>query len=213
MIYLFFLIAYAAVPPCILFYTLKLIYKNRNAYGWHLQYLAKFFITLSFLPLLYFSDLELGLKPQSWISLVTLLITVVSTVAFIPAAMKNKVMFFYSGGVMASFMEEILYRGVLFGLVNAIWGNTWVTIALTSFLFGVWHLKNYHWAGKKIRVQFFYTAFLYGPIFCFLRILTGDIYLAVLFHYITDTMVALAPDWMRGWLVFGGRGKNDKDNF
>ena len=45
------------------------------------------------------------------------------------------------------------------------------------------------------------------------RIFSGDIYLAVLFHFITDATVALAPNWVRGWLVFGGRGGNYMDDF
>lgn len=111
-------------------------------------------------------------------------------------------------------MEELLYRGVIFGLIQALTKNVWIALGVSSFFFGIWHLKNYYWSGKRgIIYQFLYTAFIYGPIFSLMRIYTGDLYLAILFHFITDATVALAPDWMRGWLVQGGKTKEYKDDY
>ncbi len=109
-------------------------------------------------------------------------------------------------------MEEILYRGIIFGLIQLIFSNQLVSLIISSFLFGTWHLKNYYWSGKKqIIIQFFYTAFIYGPIFAYLRILSGDIYLAILFHFFVDATCALAPNFLRGWLVYGGKGELYRD--
>lgn len=212
--YLLLVVIYAIIPPVTLFYCLKWIYKEDKPYGWHLFYFFKWLFTISFLPLLFIPNLELGLIPQNNISLVFLLLTIIFGVVGIKYAIDKKVLYFYFGGVYASFMEEILYRSILFALTLKLFNNQWISLIITSILFGTWHLKNYYWSGKKgIISQFFYTALIYGPIFSLMRIFTGDIYLAVLFHYITDATCALAPDWMRGWLVRGGKGGNYMDDY
>lgn len=213
-IYLLLIVIYAVVPPVSLFFCLKWIYKDDKSYGWHLFYFFKWVFTISFLPLLIVPNLELGIIPQNSISLLFLLLTIVLGIAGIKYAIKKRVLYFYLGGVYASFMEEILYRSILFSLTLKLFDNQWLSLIITSILFGTWHLKNYYWSGKKgIISQFFYTALFYGPVFSLMRIFTGDIYLAVLFHFVTDTTCALAPDWMRGWLVRGGRGGNYVDDY
>jgi len=213
-LYVLLLLLYSTIPPITLFWCLKWIYKNHWEYGWHFFYFFKWLFTLSFLPLLGINTLNLGLIPQHWYSLLALIVTIVLAVLGLRPAIKQKVLFFYLGGVYASFMEEILYRSILFAITLALWNNQWMSLVVTSFFFGTWHLKNYYWSGKKgIIAQFFYTMLIYGPIFSLLRIYSGDIYLAVLFHYITDATCALAPNWMRGWLVQGGRGGNYMDNY
>jgi len=214
MLYFFLLILYAVIPPIALFLTLKMIYHDKYRYGIHLHYMFKYLFTFSFLPLLFIPNLKLGLIPQNKYSLMFLVLTFVLSVLGIKRAIKFKNLFFYFSGVFAAFMEEILYRSIIFSLAFVIWNNQWVALVVSSFLFGTWHLKNYYWSGKKnIIIQFFYTALFYGPVFGLMRIFTGDIYLAILFHYITDAACALASDWMRGWLVFGGRGKNYDDRY
>jgi hypothetical protein len=207
-------IIYASVPPITLFHCLKWIYKDNWIYGWHLLYFFKLIFTLSFLPLLAMQNLNLGLIPQHWYSLTALLLTCLFAVLGLRPAIKEKVLYFYLSGVYASFMEEILYRSILFSFIQVFWHDQWISLGVTSFLFGTWHLKNYYWSGKKeIIFQFFYTFLIYGPIFSLLRIFSGDIYLAVLFHYLADATCALAPNWMRGWLVQGGRGGNYMDDY
>lgn len=210
----FLLLFYSVLPPLSLFFALKMIYQDKNKYGMHLYYILKYLISFSFLPLLFFPELKLGLIPQHAVSLVFLLLTFLLAILGLHQAIKEKVVFFYNAGVSAAFGEEILYRSVIFALSLALWQNSWVAFAVSSFLFGTWHLKNYYWSGgKSSRIQFLYTAFIYGPIFALMRLWTGDIYLAVFFHYLTDATCALAPNWMRGWLVRGGRGKNYEDKY
>lgn len=213
-LYLFLLLFYAAVPPVSLFYTLKMVYHDKYKYGIHLHYTFKYLITLSFLPLFFFPYLKLGLIPESNLSLLFLITTFILMILGIKPAIKNKNLFFYFSGVFAAFMEEILYRGIIFALLTTLFRNIWISLIVSSFFFGCWHLKNYYWVGKKdIINQFLYTAFIYGPIFSLMRIYTGDIYLAVLFHFITDATCALAPNFFREWLVKGGRGKNYDDKY
>lgn len=210
------LVLYALIPPVSLYYTLNLIYQKKRWYGVHLHYAFKYLMTLSFLPLLALPDVSLGIVPTKPLSGIMLFATFALAVAGIARAIQRNVLFFYLNGVTAAFTEEILYRSIVFGLALAIWKNTLVAVVISSFAFGLWHLKNIPWVGKRsAMIQFFYTAFAYGPIFAGLRLFTGDIYLTVLFHYLTDATCALAPDWMRGWLVFGGKGKpyEDKELF
>ncbi|MBI4066675.1 CPBP family intramembrane metalloprotease [Candidatus Gottesmanbacteria bacterium] len=211
-LYSFLLILYTTIPPISLFYTLTWIYRDKRWYGIHLQYAFKYLITLSFLPLLSLPEVSLGITPTTPISWVMLVVTFALAVAGIRRAIRRNVLFFYLGGVTAAFVEEILYRGIIFGLLLAMGKNTATTVIVSSLAFGLWHLKNIPWLGKRSAViQCLYTALVGGPIFAGLRLLTGDIYAAILFHYLVDATCALAPDWMRGWLIFGGKGAPYED--
>ncbi len=213
--YIFLITIYALIPPLILYYCLDLIYQRHNKYGWHLHYLVKYLISFTFLPLLLFPQVDLGVIPKKPVSILLFIVTIILSALGMRYAIKLKVLFIYIGGIYAAFMEEILFRGIIFGLAMAIWDNSIIALIVNSLAFGIWHLKNWAWHRDKKQLinQFLYTAFVYGPIFSIMRIYTGDMYLAILFHYITDATVALAPDWTRGWLVFGGRRKNDFDSY
>ncbi len=211
-LYVALIIVYASIPALSLFYSQKLIYKVKHKYSVHLHYLAKYLSTLLFLPILFLPNIDLAIIPKSTLSVVFVVATFVLAVLGVKRAIKRKVMFFYFGGISAAFMEELLYRSVIFGLTLSIWSNQWISLVVSSFLFGTWHLKNYYWSGKRsIIIQFLYTSLFYGPVFALMRIYTGDIYLGILFHFITDATCALAPDWTRGWLVYGGKGGNYSD--
>lgn len=212
--YLFLIILYALIPPTVLYYCLKSIYQENKEYGWHIQYLSKFLITLSVLPILFSPQVDLALVPKSLISVFLFVLTILLAVLFIKPAIKNKIVFFYFGGIYASFMEEILFRGVIFGLAKTYWNSNLTALIVSSVAFGIWHLKNYGWHKDKKAtiIQFFHTGLIYGPLFAGLRILTGDIYLAILFHFLTDTYVALAPKKLR-WTIIGYKGDKFKDNY
>ena len=211
-LYSFLLILYTTIPPVSLYYTLRLIYQKKRWYGVHLHYAFKYLITLSFLPLLSLPEVSLGILPTTPVSWAALVVTFTLAVAGIRRAIQRNVLFFYLNGVTAAFVEEILYRGIIFGLLLAMGKNTATAVVVSSLAFGLWHLKNVPWVGKRSAViQFLYTALVGGPIFAGLRLLTGDIYIAILFHYLVDATCALAPDWMRGWLVFGGKGAPYED--
>ena len=205
---LFLVIAYGTLPAIWLAITHKFIYQEKNKYGVHIQYISKYLISFSFLPVLLLHDVEFGLVPTSFRSVIFIILTSFLAIAGVKRAMKGMNLFFYNAGIIASFMEEIIYRGVIFGLSMSIWNNQWTALVVSSFLFGVWHLKNIPWCGVKNSInQFFQTALFFGPIFGLMRIFTGDIYLSVLFHFIVNSTCALAPNCMRGWLVKGGKGK------
>ncbi len=212
--YLLLIILYSTIPPIALYFCLKLIYQDKHKYGWHIHYLTKFFITLSFLPILALPNVDLALIPKSLVSVLLFFLTIVLAVLGIKPAIKNKIVFFYFGGIFASFMEEILFRGVIFGLALSYWNSNLTALIVSSFAFGIWHLKNYAWQPDKkwLVKHFVYTGFLYGPIFTGLRIYTGDIYLASFFHFLVDAYVALAPGIFRKTII-GDRGKKFKDDY
>ena len=214
MFYLLLFILYATIPPMALYFCLKLIYQEKNKYGWHLNYLAKFLITVSFLPILFLPKVNLALIPKSSLSILFFVLTVVLAILGIKPAIKKEVLHFYIGGVTASIMEETLFRGVLFGLAQAIWDNTMISVLATSFAFGLWHLKNYAWIKKRNWVikNFLSTGIIYGPLFAILRVIRGDIYLAVLLHFLIDAYVALAPKKLR-WTIIGDNVKELKDDY
>jgi membrane protease YdiL (CAAX protease family) len=214
MFYLLLFIFYSTIPPVALHFCLKLIYQEKNKYGWHLHYLTKFLITISFLPVLFLPKVNLALIPKSPLSILFFVLAVVLAILGIKPAIKKKVLYFYIGGVFASIMEEILFRGVLFGLAQAIWNNTLVSVLATSFAFGLWHLKNYAWVKDRnwIIKSFLSTGIIYGPLFAILRVVRGDIYLAVLVHFLVDAYVALAPKKLR-WTIIGDKGESYKDDY
>ncbi|OGM05841.1 hypothetical protein A2125_02645 [Candidatus Woesebacteria bacterium GWB1_43_5] len=196
--YLFLILVYSTVPPFSLNFVMKKIYKEKDKSAWHTFYFYKYLITLSFLPILFLPGVDLGLAPKWSYSLPILLLIILCAVFFYRYAKREKVAQFYIGGVHAAFMEEILYRGIIFGLAKAIWGNEWIALAVSSLLFGAWHLKNFPWLGSRGTTwQFLYTAFYAGPLLCLLRIVAGDLYLSIFVHFMMDTTVALAPEWLR----------------
>jgi membrane protease YdiL (CAAX protease family) len=213
MFYLLLFLLYATIPPMALHYCLNLIYQ-KNKYGWHLHYLTKFLITVSFLPILFLPSVDLAMVPKSPLSILFFVSTLLLAILGIKPAIKKKVLHFYIGGVIAAFMEEILFRGVLFGLAQEIWNKTTISVLATSLSFGLWHIKNHAWYRNKNWVvrQILYTGGIYGPLFAILRILTGDIYIAMFWHFLTDSYVALAPEKLR-WTIIGDkdRGEGFKD--
>lgn len=205
-LYIVLILLYATIPPISLFYSLRLIYQENNKYGWDFHYFFTYLITLSFLPLLFFPQINLGLTPKSSLSVFLLISTFCFALLGIKQAIKQKILISYLGGTYAAFMEEILYRGIIFGLVNAFLHTTWITIIVTAVTFGLWHFHNYPQRGMKfVTFQFLYTTFLGGTIFAFARIVTGDIYLAILCHYIINATTFLGPNWMRVWIKHIGK--------
>lgn len=190
---------YSTIPAYSLYLSIKQIWGGESdKHTWDIYYLKKYLITLSFLPLFFFPNVNLHLKPANPISLILIATTVVLIVIFIPLAKKKNSLQFYLAGSYASFMEEILFRGVIFGLTKAVWGSDLIAIWISSFAFGVWHLKNFPWLGRRNTIlEFFYTELLYGPLFAIEMILTGDIYFSILTHFLVDASLIVLPKKFR----------------
>src|SRR3989338_9168759 len=101
--YILLFLLYTIIPPVALNYCLKLIYQKNDKYGWHLHYFTKYFITLSFLPILFLPEVTLALTPKSTLSILLLITTFTLAVLGIKPAIKNNVLYVYFGGIFAAF--------------------------------------------------------------------------------------------------------------
>ena len=190
------LLFFVIIPPFVQYLWIRLVYVKKYKKSWHIAYLLKFLTTLLFLPVIAYLGSELGIVPINSLSQVFLLATVLFSIMGVFFAVKRNVIAFYTQGVFAAFMEEILFRGIIYSLCLVIWGNVIVAIVVSSVAFGLWHLKNYPINGKRNTIiQVLMTGLVYGPIFGLLRYWTGDIWLAALAHYLNDTFCTFAPKW------------------
>lgn len=213
--YLILLILYSSIPVLVRIPIFKYIYPKRlfDSSAWHVFYLIELLTVVSFIPILFFTDINLGLKPTGIVSVLLISISIIAPLFGIIPALKHKSIKLYVQGIYAGFMEEILYRGIIFGLAKVIWSSNLIALTISSLTFGVWHLKNIYWIGKQRTLkQFFYTAFIFGPIFCLERIFMGDLSLSILHHIITDSTCALTPSKYR-WFILDGQHCEEKDDF
>jgi len=89
----------------------------------------------------------------------------------------------HNSSLAVSYWEELLFRGLLWGLVLAIWRNALVALLISSLLFGLFHLRNAWWLSRKqLLVQCLYTGLIFAPIIGSARWWSGDIYLGVALH-------------------------------
>lgn len=90
---------------------------------------------------------------------------------------------FYFETLFAPVYEEILFRGVIFGLLLKNYSVT-KAIIFSSLLFGLWHLKNIFFVDTlELLKQLCYTGFVFGPLMAFVAYKTKTIWLAVILHY------------------------------
>jgi len=71
--------------------------------------------------------------------------------------------------------QEIIFRGLVYKLLQQIWQMQWLSLLLSSLIFGCCHIK---YGGWKFAFLSTITGVIYGLIF----ILTGNIFLAILSH-------------------------------
>ncbi len=96
--------------------------------------------------------------------------------------------------LFAPIYEEIIFRGFLFfGLINifGILGSALINV----FLFAIWHLRSiFYMSWKKVLYQITYTGLIFAPISLILTYYTGNIWLAVIFHYLNNILAPLIDD-------------------
>jgi membrane protease YdiL (CAAX protease family) len=99
--------------------------------------------------------------------------------------------------LFAPIYEEIIFRGFLFfGLVSifGVLGSALINL----FLFSIWHIRSmFYMSFKKVIKQMTWTGLVIGPICLIFTYYTGNIWLAVIFHYLNNILAPLV----------------DKDNF
>jgi membrane protease YdiL (CAAX protease family) len=116
---------------------------------------------------------------------------------FLPIALLKRIGRFYNASLRAAFFEELVFRGFVYGGIRLIGGTIFQAFIGSSLLFGVFHMRNLWWAGwRRSWHMTRYAGFLAGPLFCLLRILSGDIYIGILIHFLHNLMVILPPPGM-----------------
>lgn len=97
----------------------------------------------------------------------------------------------------SSIYEEVIFRGFLFfWLMNVF--PVFYSVVISSTLFGFWHLKNYKWQSKKeTTFQVLYTGMVFSPMVSVLVILTGTIWMPVIFHYAHNLAVFYFNKWKK----------------
>ena len=99
-----------------------------------------------------------------------------------PGVAINGIAFLFAIG----FGEEIFSRGLVFGVLRRF--GQWRAIVLSSFLFGLMHLNLYVGSNWDSWLAYWHviSAFTFGIFTCTLMIVTRSIWVAVLFHAISD---------------------------
>jgi hypothetical protein len=87
--------------------------------------------------------------------------------------------------------EEILFRGLIVGALEIAYGPVRV-VAISSPLFGLWHLKNVFWlTDDQLIHQILYTGLIFGPVTAMLALKTRTIWPGVILHYLNNLLFAL----------------------
>ena len=92
----------------------------------------------------------------------------------------------------APIYEEVIFRGLLLTTFISLYGVTRAVI-LTSILFGIWHIRSAFFMPKgKVIAQVLYTGLILGPVFAFITIATGNIWCAVILHFLNNLLAPLS---------------------
>ena len=93
---------------------------------------------------------------------------------------------FYLETLFAPIYEEIIFRGVILGILLRHFSIT-KAIIYSSLLFGLWHLKNIFFVDTiDLLKQICYTGFIFGPIMCMITYKTKTIWISTIIHYLNN---------------------------
>lgn len=93
--------------------------------------------------------------------------------------------------IFVPFYEEFIFRGFLLGAFYERYGKG-LAIAVSSLLFGLWHLKNFAILDSSIVLQqVLYATFIIGPLFAWLTLRYRTLWPAVMLHVVNN--IVLAP--------------------
>jgi membrane protease YdiL (CAAX protease family) len=98
----------------------------------------------------------------------------------------------YEPGVsimFVAFYEEFMFRGLALKFFKRHYGK-WIAISVTSFLFGIWHLKNIFWLPQpELIKQLLYTGLIFSPALCWITLKTRTLWPAVILHLLNNLPV------------------------
>ncbi|MET0779835.1 MAG: CPBP family intramembrane glutamic endopeptidase [Candidatus Saccharimonadales bacterium] len=130
-----------------------------------------------------------GIIPTSAWHLLALVVPVIVWLIKRSEAKKRHITIFHNSSLAVSYWEELLFRGLLWGLALTIWHNALAALLISSLLFGLFHLRNAWWSSRKqLLAQCVYTGLLFAPIIGGIRWWSGDIYLGIALHALHNFM-------------------------
>ena len=95
---------------------------------------------------------------------------------------------FYLETLFAPIYEEIIFRGIIFGLLLKHYSLV-KAIIFSSILFGLWHLKNIFFVDTiQLLKQICYTGLIFGPIMCWITSKTKTIWIVSIIHYLNNAI-------------------------
>lgn len=113
---------------------------------------------------------------------------------------------FFGGGnafqsIFAPFYEEMIFRGLILGGLLSLYRKR-TAIILSSFLFGIWHLKNFSiHSSEALIYQVLYTGLILGPLLAWFTLKTKSIWIGVLIHSANNILSPLSW-WIIGLLGY-----------
>lgn len=103
--------------------------------------------------------------------------------------------------IFAPFYEEALFRGLLLGGFLSLYNES-ISIWLSGFLFGLWHLKNFATLEPfAVIYQVLYTGLVLGPLLAWVACRTKSIWMGVLIHEANNILLSPVSWWIVG--MFG----------
>ena len=131
-----------------------------------------------------------GLFPAHSFSLLLPVAAIGVWLLFLPFAYLRRIKRFYTATLRASILEEVIFRGFIFGSIRLLGASLIQALIFSSLLFGIFHMRNLWWAGwRRSWRTSVYAGLVGGPLFGIVRILSGDIYLGILMHFMHNLLV------------------------
>lgn len=104
--------------------------------------------------------------------------------------------------IFAPLYEEVIFRGFVLGGLLSLY-NKRTAILLSSFLFGIWHLKNLTFMPlNEVLYQATYAGLILGPFLAWLALKTKSIWMGVLVHTANNILLSPVSWWLVGMLGF-----------
>lgn len=142
-----------------------------------------------------------GFFPTSAWHLIFPILAIILWLFSFGVAKKRGVLRFYKSALAVSFWEEILFRGFIFAFILQATQNLILAVAISSLLFGVFHLRNLWWADwKRVLRMCLYTGLIVGPVLSLIRVETGDIYLGIFLHFLNNFLVVFPLPFLKSFM-------------
>jgi membrane protease YdiL (CAAX protease family) len=124
-----------------------------------------------------------GLYPSETYYLFALAVPFILWWAKLRFVKEKHITIFHHSSLAVSFWEEILFRGIFWGLVLSLSYDSLVALTTTSLLFGMFHLRNLWWApSRQVFINCLYTGLVFAPLLGLVRWWSGDVYLCIALH-------------------------------